>query len=263
MKSDYIFGIHDEVYKHGFVPEPGRVQISNNFMLGTPCIIFKGKEDDDQKDEDLEPSLLRNPKMVAGVVPFFYRGTRGRVSSGSTGAPLKLKPDLSLKLLNRTDIEAMGIDMDKIPRALDFVKDVGPLTLFVENSKSTLKELKDFVKSMYDEHSVAVTLRFFNNEINKFQGKTQTAVTLVDIKDAHPIYNTEKVDGTLVNITMFNEDYLKRNKNVPSHFMELTQIFSKYTENIIEVDGQKICSNQRGNMDEVSGFINNHRALYK
>lgn len=259
MKSDYIFGISDWVKKNDYNVEPGRILCAYDFMLGTPCLMLSSK-----KDVDNSESILKPKKEVVGIVPFCPRGVRKKISSSATNRELKIGPDPSIRLLNRTDLDVVGLDLDKIPRALDFVRSQGPLTLFIDNSPSTLKELKVFITLMYEEFPITSGFRFFNNEIGRLQGKIQTAVTLTDINDVYPIYNTEKVDGVLVDIITFHEGYLKKNNNDPAHFMEMCQLFSKYPENIVEVDGQalEVSSHHVGKKDALN-FLNRQSPLYK
>lgn len=252
MKPNYIFGLtrrllsYEEPIRSGWVIDTG--QGGPYVDMGTPCLVFKYPEEESMRGMENHP-LRKTPHKVA-LVPFHFSKRESRHASGLVLDNHNNTNNLALQVGEPTDffdtikeIEVPQLDLSKVKKATDFVRDGGPLTLLVteKDSKSPANKLGQFIKELDKQFSFSVIGRVNSDGRRQLSpgDRCLMAVTLIDVGQCLPIYDPSKVDGVILNVASFYTAASEAKDRLVSA-CSANFLFSNHKSNIFEVDGQKL-----------------------
>lgn len=249
MKPNYIFGLtkrllnYEEPIRSGWVIDAGHGEPYVD--MGTPCLVIRYPEDDTVL-HGMQDLRRRDPHKIA-LVPFYFGTRMSGKSSGITLDNHNNVSNLSLRVGEETDffdtikeIEVEKLDVDKVKKAVTFVREQGPLTL-LSGAESSMGDLKRFFNDIYNSFSFSCAgrLNAYGRKSLIPGDKCLLAVTLMDIGQCLPIYDPSKVDGVLANFTiLYTASCEYKDKLISSCSVNL--LFSNHETNIIKIDGQRL-----------------------
>ena len=238
MEPNYLFGLTKKVLSLSTKLESGYILDfagDSRIRMGTPCIMIKYPVNE----------YSDNRKIM--LLPFAYRDGGGlrRLLDNHHDGEIIAKVTQEEPWLNK--IKQMHVDclnVEELPKILDYVNNVGPLTLLISPSSPEVcfEELLIFFKRLTKEFKNSY---FIHSDLYGYPSdfiethKVFFALTFVKSDLCIPIYNPTKSDGIVLHGTTYYEDRsIKVDKLVSS--CEFTVGFSNFTENIVEIDGQKL-----------------------
>lgn len=249
LDSNTILGIRTylecEEYEHGLL-----TQNNDCWPCGTPIIYRAGiLEADRRRVSTTQAYVLMPPSQRAGGVEY------AQVHLNAI-SPVGLKPLCK----NHKVITVSRFDISRFDRLLEFVRDVGGISLVIEYEAGrkaaavAIKQLERFFKYS--------SLFYYNTWTNKCledkEDKFVCILTLLDIPYCMPLFNMRKVDGIGLS---FTGALVKTSKALGylHRTFRADFIYSNYEDNVFFVDGIAINSIQRpdisiyDNLDKLTG----------
>lgn len=230
LDSNTILGIRGylgcDEYEHGLLS-----QNNETWPCGTPIVYPANAL---KKDLRLQPSMnvytLAPPNQTAHGIEV----VSVRVEAIN---PVGLKPLWN----NHKVLTVSRFDIDKFSRLLEFVRDVGAISLVIEYEEGR-KEAAESIRRLSGFFKYS-SVFFYNSFPNKvLWGKDDSFVcvlTLLDIPYCVPLFNTQKVDGIGLS---FCGATVKASKELGylNRTFRADLIYTNYEENVFFMDGIEV-----------------------
>lgn len=243
MTPNYIFGLtrrllaYKEPVRSGWILNTSGRDYS--IRMGTPCLVLK------HSTEELS-DLGRTPHNIA-LIPFNTENTfnnRYVLDNHNNVKALSLKAGPETDLFDKIKELRVGqVDLSKIDRALDFVRDAGPLTLTVaDKGKNRLyKDLSSVIDLISKKYKHCFMGKYdAPGKRNLMAGdEVVLHITLMDIANCIPIFDPTTVNGIVMHMAVeYTESSVQHDKFI--HSCECVSMFSKFDTNLTRVDGQDL-----------------------
>lgn len=250
MEPNYIFGLtkkllrFEEPIKSGWVLDTGGRDY--RFDMGTPCLILKHPVEIPSMEDMSRGST---PHKVA-LLPFYLPsggndyGCRFVLDNHNNSSSLALRVGEETDFFDTIkELVVERVDLSKVTRATEFVKDVGPLTLLVTDTdeKRLINDLQKLATHMAKSYNLSFYTKYNHNGTRGLRAgdKCYLAVTVMDIGKCIPVFDPRKVDGIMLNVTtIYTESSVYNDQLINS--CEFTFYFSNHRTNLLDVDGQKL-----------------------
>jgi len=229
MDINYIFGVTSKLKQTMDTVERGFILDTpqGNIPTGTPCLLFSS-------------TTYPTPKKVLLPFPNSRKNTRPRLLINQTKDSKVVTKNMGVSnwLDTIKTVEIPKIPIKDIPNTIDRVQNVGPVT-FLINANNDLKidllKMLNFLSKKFKISSLLDFKKFKKHNLYENE-QLLLAVTLADIKCCIPIFNPIKANGVLLYITTYYPIRTKKHDQLINSF-EISILFSKYTENLVEIDG--------------------------
>ncbi len=243
ITPNYLFGVSKYLTNNYKKIEQGVLvnSLQTNLKTGAPCLIFSNGKDPTENIENI--GLFTKTKKASKyfLFPFsFGSKMKPRATVSNTDAS-----NTVVKTIRETNfldtiksIEAPKISAHEFKNALEYTQSKGPVVLTIDNNTQLKDDLYSTVCELLKVFRVnSILYSNFNSIPSALPGETPLlAITLANIDCCIPIFNPEKVDGIILNIAIIYPKRSEKDDRLRA-CLEMSLLFSKYRENILEIDG--------------------------
>lgn len=207
--------------------------------IGTPGVIYY---------PEFEAYKDRRARMNFATLMY---GTTRIAGMGQTLTPYNTK----IKTFGKADLidshrvlEIEHFEPEKARRLIEYVKDVGSVSLLIEGElgqRSFLNDLRYLINEFRYHTASYVNITGLDRKFLMSEGdKRLTLITLLDIPYCSPIFNFKRVDGIGLLYRVITKDATLQ-YGAPHALSRLDLLLTNYEDNIFIMDGEVVCGKNK------------------
>jgi len=242
LDSNTILGIEAtlgcEEYSHAIL-----TQSQNNLRCGTPVIY----------PTDFDFTNRRNKVPIATLItPAMGHQIESTTAPIQTVQPINIKPLCG----NHEVLTVASFDFGKFDRLLDFIHDVGGMSLVIEQAKGRSKIVEGIIKlaEMFKHNSLFYYNSWGKKHLAGDDDKYVCILSFFDIPYCIPLFDMRRVDGIGLSFTGVTLKASKAYGQLHRVF-KADLIYSNYEENLYVIDGVDVNPPSRCGLDIYSSLF--------